>query len=62
MSETNSKPMTHLVVDEIYLSNEPLYEAFVGTLEECNTFIEEQGGFAYKVLPLTKEEYIQYNK
>lgn len=43
---------THEVLDLIYTPEEG-QECFEGTLEECNKFVEEQGGatFTYKVVP-----------
>lgn len=47
---------THEVLDLIYTPDEG-QECFEGTLEECNKFVEEQGGatFTYKVVPIIKK-------
>jgi len=49
---------THQVLDLVYSESEG-QGCFVGTLDECNDFVSQQGGnnsFLYKVVPLTKEE------
>lgn len=54
------KKKTHKVIDEVYHEDEDNV-ALVGTLEECNEFISEQG-FGYHHVPLDSEEYEAYNK
>ena len=50
---------THKVIDTVYHEDEG-NEAFVGTLQECQDFIHEQG-FGYALAPLTKEEIKFHN-
>ena len=50
---------THKVLDLVYTEEEG-QDCFSGTHEECEQFIETQGGasFMYKIVPLTQEEII----
>lgn len=52
---------THEVLDLHYHEDEG-QGCFVGTLEECNEFVSQQGisTFMYKVVPMTKEEIENY--
>ncbi len=45
------------LLDLVYTEEEE-QTCFVGTYEECQKFIQEQGGatFTYKIVSLTKEE------
>lgn len=66
---------THIVIDLVYLEDEGnqaividlVYlkdggnQAFVGTLQECNDWVAEQG-FGYKVVPMTEEELLIHNR
>ena len=47
------KTATHEVLDLVYTPEEG-QECFSGTEQECNDFVEEQGGatFTYKVVPI----------
>lgn len=47
---------THEVLDLVYTSDEG-QECFEGTLQECNDFIERQGGasFMYQVVPIARK-------
>ena len=53
------KLKTHEVLDLYYTEG---MGCFVGTIEECNEFVAEQGMtyFMYKVVPMTKEEIENY--
>lgn len=46
---------THLVIDLMYDDT-----VFAGTHDECWTWASNQG-FGYKVVPMTKDEFIIYN-
>jgi len=45
---------THVVIDLVYREEEG-NQPFVGTLEECVDWVNEQG-FGYDVKPMTEEE------
>jgi len=47
---------THRVIDMTYHADEAGHDVMAGTVEECNTFIEEQDTYGYEVVPLLKEE------
>jgi hypothetical protein len=51
---------THIVIDTVYTEEEG-NEAFVGTLQECHDWVEEQKCFGYEVKPMTKEELKIHN-
>lgn len=51
---------THIVIDEVYHEEEG-NQAFVGTLQECNEWVAQQG-FGYKIVPMTEEEIKIHNQ
>ncbi len=53
---------THVVIDLMYTEDEG-NETFVGSLQDCHDFVEQQGGmtFSYQVLPLLENEYKFHN-
>lgn len=55
------KLKTHEVIDLHYTEDE-CNGCFVGTVDECNEFVAEQGMtyFMYMVVPMTKEEIENY--
>ena len=46
---------THVVIDLTYHEDEG-NQVFVGTLQECNEWVEKQNTFGLEVEPMTKEE------
>jgi hypothetical protein len=52
---------THLVIDLIYTEDEG-NQVFAGTLSECNGWVDEQGSFGYKIVPMTEEELRIHNQ
>lgn len=50
---------THKVINTIYYEDEG-NEIFTGVLQECVDFIDEQQGFGYEIVPMTKEEIESY--
>ena len=55
---------THKVIDLVYHEDEGNI-AFVGTADECQEFVAQQGfgyeGFGYEITKLTPEEYEIHN-
>ena len=51
---------THLINDLIYHEDEG-NEVFVGTLKECEEFMDKQRTFAYELRPLSKAELRVHN-
>jgi hypothetical protein len=50
--------MSHKVLDLVYVEGEEDQNCFYGTPNECQNFIDEQGGatFMYEIVPLTEQE------
>jgi len=51
---------THEVVHILYLEGGTSY--YVGSLKECEEYIKEQSLHLYRIKPLSKREYKEYNK
>jgi len=53
---------THKVLDLAYTIDEG-QDCFVGTFEECQNFVQEQGSatFMFNIVPLSKQEIIFEN-
>jgi hypothetical protein len=51
---------THIVIDMTYHEDEG-NDVFVGTLQECNDWVDAQNTFGLEVKPMTKEELRIHN-
>lgn len=51
---------THIVIDTVYTEEEGNQE-FVGTLRECNEWVEKQNTFGLEIKPMTEEELRIHN-
>lgn len=56
----NKNMKTHIVIDMTYHEDEG-NQVFVGTEKECHKWVEGQGSFGYKVVPMTKDELLIHN-
>lgn len=51
---------THKVIDLIYHEDEG-NEAYVGSYQQCQDWVSEQGGFGFQVVSLSQEEMLIHN-